>query len=272
MTAIHVSGLYRYPVKSLGGESLETMNVGRLGPEWDRRWMVTDPDGVYLTQREEPRLALASARIADEQVLIETGSLEALHVPVEPDRGERVRVSVWADSCEAIGVSGPANEWFSEYLGRHCRLVYMADGRRIDAAFGTAKDRTSFTDGYPFLIVGQSSLDDLNDRLEQSLPMNRFRPNLVMEGAAAFEEDEWAVIRIGEIALRVVKPCPRCVVTTTDQDTGERGREPLRTLATYRVIDGKVMFGMNAIHDGMGRIDVGSYVDVSERREPPQTG
>ena len=264
MSGQRISEVSRYPVKSLCGERLGSVEVDQFGPAWDRRWMVTDPDGIYITQREEPRLALGRAHIGTGEIVIETETLETLRLPLQPDMGRRLHVQVWQDQCDSVAVGGPAREWFSEFLGRHCELVYLpgSDGRRIQPNYGQATDRTSFTDGFPFLIIGQASLDDLNNRLETPLPMNRFRPNLVVEGAAPFAEDDWAHIRIGEMTLRVVKPCPRCVVTTTDQDTAERGPEPMRTLATYRTFGGKVMFGMNAIHDGQGRIDRGAEVEI----------
>lgn len=261
---MHISAIWRYPVKSLGGETLESVDVGRLGPAWDRRWMVTDPNGVYITQREEPRLALARASMQSGQLVVLTETLETLRVPVEPDSGRRLRVQVWRDSCASVALGGIAREWFSDFLGRHCELVYLPEvgGRQVDPEYGEARDRTSFTDGYPFLIIGQSSLDDLNARLDEPLPMNRFRPNLVVEGAEPYAEDGWQRVSIGDMTLRVVKPCPRCVVTTTDQETAETGSEPLRTLSTYRITDGKVMFGMNAVHDGPGKIDTAETVRI----------
>ena len=268
LNGLRVSEITRYPVKSLGGETLDTVEVGLLGPAWDRRWMVVDREGVYLSQRSEPRLALARSSIAPGQLVIETDAQETLHLPLEPDRGETLRARVWSDTVEAIAMSGAASEWFSDFLHRRCELVYLpeARGRALSPDYGQASDRTSLTDGYPFLIIGQASLDHLNARLETPVPMNRFRPNLVIEGADPFAEDHWTHIRVGDLPFRVVKPCARCVVTTTDQSSAERSPEPLKTLATFRSFDGKIMFGMNAIHDGSGRIDVGAQIDIVKRR------
>jgi uncharacterized protein YcbX len=173
--------------------------------------------------------------------------------------GARRDVVVWKSTCAAISGGREAAEWASDYLGAPHDLVYMPDTteRAVNPDYGRAGDITSFADGYPILIAAQSSLDDLNARLESPLPMNRFRPNVVVGGTPAWEEDDWKAITIGAIPLRVVKPCDRCVVTTVDQASAERGVEPLRTLATFRAREGKVYFGMNMIPDELGTMRVG---------------
>ena len=236
MDGLRISEIIRYPVKSLGGESLQTVAVGLLGPAWDRRWMVVDHEGVYLSQRSEPRLALARSRVTTGELVIESEAQESLHLPLEPDRGERLRARVWSDTVDGVALGGIASEWFSDFLRQRCDLVYLpeARGRAVSPTYAQASDRTSLTDGYPFLIIGQASLDDLNARLETPLPMNRFRPNLVIAGAEPFAEDGWTHIRAGELPLRLVKPCARCVVTTTDQSTAERSPGPATVWWTPR--------------------------------------
>jgi uncharacterized protein YcbX len=169
---------------------------------------------------------------------------------------------VWDDSCEATWVGERAAAWFTQFLGSACSLVHMAEQvvRPADPAFAPPESRVSFADGFPFLLISEESLADLNGRLADPLPMNRFRPNLIVAGGEPYAEDGWKEIQIGGVSLKVVKPCGRCVVTTTDQSTGERGQEPLRTLATYRRRDGLVMFGQNVVHERPGRLRLGDRV------------
>jgi uncharacterized protein len=172
-------------------------------------------------------------------------------------------VTIWRDSCAVTWVGEKAANWFTDYLGVACSLVHMADDviRPTNPDFAPG-GRVSFADGYPFLLISEESLQDLNDRLLEPLPMNRFRPNLVVAGGAPYAEDDWSRISIGALALRVVKPCFRCVITTTDQLTARRTKEPLRTLATYRRMGGEVMFGQNVVHEGTGRLSVGDTVSL----------
>jgi uncharacterized protein YcbX len=181
--------------------------------------------------------------------------------------GERVDVTIWDDGCTAIDEGRDAAAWLTEFLGVSCRLVRFADDtvRRVDSTYGGPDDQVGFADGFSFLLASHASLDDLNRRLQTPLPMNRFRPNIAIDGVAPFEEDDWTRIRIDGITFSVVKPCARCAITTVDQYTGERAREPLRTLATFRHVPGRgVMFGQNLVHDRAGVIRVGAAVDVIE--------
>jgi uncharacterized protein YcbX len=186
-----------------------------------------------------------------------------LALPLTPPAGERVPVEVWDDTTEGVLVSPEAAQWLSRFLGKLVRLLWMPDDvvRSTDPMYA-AGYQVSFADGFGFLLISQASLDELNRRLETPLPMNRFRPNLVVSGAQPFAEDGWRDLRLGGLDLSVVKPCGRCVVTTTDQDTAERGVEPLRTLATFRRRDGQVMFGQNVVHRGIGRLVVGTPLEV----------
>ena len=179
-------------------------------------------------------------------------------------------VRVWKDTCRAAWLGERPAAWFSDFLGSSCGLVYMAGEtiRPADPAYAPGGTRVSFADAFPFLLISEESLADLNLRLADPLPMNRFRPNLVVAGAAPYQEDRWDRVEIKGLGFRIVKPCARCVVTTTDQLTTERGREPLRTLATYRQVNGKVMFGQNVVHERQGRLRLGDAVITTAQTQP----
>jgi uncharacterized protein YcbX len=262
--SLYLSGLNIYPIKSARGIALTEAEVDEFGLRYDRRWMVVDRSGQFLSQRSHARLALVVPNIRDGSLRVDAPGMGALEVPLAPSATVETRVRVWDDTCPATWVGEKAADWFSEFLGNTCSLVYMdADVvRPADPAFAPPDSRVSFADGFPFLLISEESLGDLNRRLAEPLPMNRFRPNLVVSGGEPYQEDTWTKIEIGGIGLRVVKPCGRCLVTTTDQTTGERGKEPLRTLATYRKRDGEVLFGQNVVHEGPGRLRVGDSVLV----------
>jgi uncharacterized protein len=260
-----VSGLHLYPIKSARGIPLDQWEVDEFGLQYDRRWMVIDETGEFISQRSQPRLALVTPTILDGVLRVDGPDMPTLELPLNPSPTVSTRVTVWDDACEASWLGERAARWFSDFLDCSASLVHMpaATVRPANPAYAPVGTRVSFADAYPFLIISEESLADLNRRLSAPLPMNRFRPNLVIAGADAYEEDRWDTIQIGEIGMRLVKPCARCVVTTTDQATTERGKEPLRTLATYRNVDGKVMFGQNAVHQGRGRLHVDDPVLVN---------
>jgi uncharacterized protein YcbX len=185
----------------------------------------------------------------------------SIQVPFTPTGG-LCSVTVWDDTCEAQYVDKNADAWFSRMLSLPCRLVYMPDKtqRKVDPNYAYGEEITSFSDGFPLLLIGQASLDDLNTRLEYPLTMERFRPNIVFTGGTPFQEDEMKEFQIGGITFYGVKPCARCVVTTIDPDKGEKGKEPLKTLSTYRQRDNKLYFGLNCLCDGRGRISIGTNI------------
>jgi hypothetical protein len=261
-----VDGLYHYPVKSCHGTSLDVAEVGPRGIVADRQWMIVDANNEFLTQRELPRLALVRPRLIDGVLEMTAPGMPPL--TVSPDvRSERTQVTVWRDRCAAIDEGAHAAEWLSTFLDVPCRLVRIPDDekRRADPEYAGPDDQVGFADGFSFLLTSRASLDDLNRRLSVPLPMNRFRPNIVVDGTGAFEEDRWKRIRMDGITFAVAKPCARCVTTTTNQDTAERSHEPLRTLATFRHVAGRgVMFGQNLVHDRSGVIHVGAEVEVLE--------
>ena len=257
-----LAGITVYPVKSAAGIPLEEWEVDQFGLRYDRRWMVVDQAGEFLSQRSHPRLALVTTGIRNGTLRLEAPGVTALELPVDPKPTVHTSVRVWRDRCGATWMGeGPAR-WFSDFLGLQCNLVHMADEtvRPADRTYAPDGTRVSFADAFPFLIISEASLADLNRRLAEPVPMNRFRPNLVIAGAEPYAEDGWDHLEINGVRLRVVKPCARCVITTTDQATAERGKEPLRTLGRYRKVWGKVMFGQNAVHESMGRLHVGDIV------------
>lgn len=258
-----------YPIKSTKGTALSRGVVTPTGLAHDREWMVVDDSWRFVSQRELPRLCLIQPTIGASHLTISAPGMSDISLPLSGASAGTRRVRVWADEVEAEVAPAEVGEWLSEFLGARHHLVRIPPRtvRGVDPAFGRPGDRVGFADAFPFLVISQASLDDLNGRLvaqgHESLPMNRFRPNLVVAGTAPFAEDSWGTVRIGAIGFRVVKPCARCVITTTDQATGVVGREPLRTLATYRRVGGKVMFGQNACHDQTGELVIGDEVALA---------
>jgi len=261
-------GLYQYPIKSCRGTSLTEAVVGVRGIVADRHWMVVDASGNFLSQRELPRMALIAPRLSGGAMEVSAPGMRPLMVPIGAG-GERVEVAVWDDRCAARDEGDAAATWFTAFLGVACRLVRMPDDeiRRVDRTYASPDDQVGFADGFSFLLTSRASLDELNRRLPTPLPMNRFRPNIVIDGVEPFEEDGWRHIRVDGITFNVAKPCARCAITTTDQNTAERSKEPLRTLATFRNVPGRgVMFGQNLIHDRPGVLHVGAEVEILSSR------
>jgi uncharacterized protein YcbX len=269
VSAIVVTQLHVYPVKSCAATSLELAQLDSRGVVHDREFMVVDPYGDFLTQREVPRLALIQPRRADDLLeLNATGMAPFRLMPVA--EGTALMVRVWRDCVAAVDQGDLVADWLGAFLGVCCRLVRQADSaiRRVDPAYATdPRDEVNFADGYPLLLLSEESLSDLNRRLADPLPINRFRPNVVVRGLdRPFAEDGWSRIRIGEVECSPVKACARCAITTTDQLTAERGSEPLVTLASYRRVARGVLFGQNLIHHTHGVLHVGDRVEVLARR------
>jgi uncharacterized protein YcbX len=266
-----LSAIYVYPVKGLQGIALDAARCTARGLEHDRRWMVVDEDGAFLSQRVLPRMATIWTDMEGGKLALAAAGHREIDVPLEPDFGEPVRVTVWNSECDAIAPSAEADAWLSTVLGRFCRLVYMPERTRREspAKYAGPGRLVGFADAFAYLLVGESSLADLNARLiakqHGPLPMNRFRPNLVVSGAAPYAEDGWRELRAGEAMLTVARPCGRCQVTTTDQATGEvRGPEPLATLASFRNSpELGPMFGVNLVTSQPGAIRVGQPVEAT---------
>ena len=262
---IQLSTLTNYPIKACRGFNVTASEVTRMGLDHDRRMMVTTPEGHFLTQREYPRLALVTPTLEPGSLTLSAPGYDSLRVPVHTS-GTPVHVDIWrSKDVHAVDQGEEAAQWFSEWLGADVRLVHIADGfiRRINEKYKVNEDdHTGFADGYPILIASEESLADLNARLDAPVPMNRFRPNVVVRGCDPFAEDAWKRIRIGAVEMAVVKPCARCVVTTIDKETLAQSKEPLKTLNTYRKREGGAMFGQNVIPLGPGRLEVGMNVEV----------
>jgi len=254
-----------YPVKSLGGISLHTSPVEERGLKYDRRWMIVDESNQFITQRNYPQMTLLQPEIKESLLIInhKQDKLKPLTIPLTPFNEEEIKVQIWKDNVPAIKYNSYVNEWFTKAIGSKCCFVYMPETttRKVNPKY-VDNQIVSFADGYPFLIIGEKSLVDLNNRLKDPLPMNRFRPNFVFSGENPFDEDNWKRFSIGSVEFQSVKPCPRCVVTTIDQDTSNKSVEPLHTLSQYREVNGKVLFGMNLVCERAGNLKLGDQINI----------
>lgn len=266
---MHLAEINIFPVKSLKGITLTQAVVEDRGLRHDRRWMLVDADDRFLTQREFPVMAKIEIGLKEDS-LVASFEDQKLEVPSHPSTNDFRSAQIWRSTVRSEFYPDEVNRWFSAILGIDCRLVAMPEGahRAVSPEYAVRrfKDVVSFADGYPFMLLGQASFDDLNSRLRDPVPMNRFRPNFVVAGTEPFAEDSWKVIRIGSTVFHVVKPCERCVLTTVDQSRGEKdGKEPLRTLSIYRTVRGKVLFGQNLIAESSGgSVKVGDELEVLE--------
>jgi hypothetical protein len=262
-----LSTLTYYPIKACRGFDVPAGNVHRMGLEHDRRMMVVAPDGGFLTQREYPRLALITPSVKNEALTLSAPNFDSLQIGIQKT-GTPTSVEIWSSKgVDAIDQGDEAAVWLSDWLGASVRLVHIADGfkRKLNPNYAVnTDDHTGFADGYPILIISEESLQDLNSRLDSALPMNRFRPNIVVKGSEPFAEDTWKRIRVGGIEMALVKPCARCVVTTIDKETLEKSKEPLKTLGAYRKHELGAIFGVNVIPLNEGRLEVGMSVEVLE--------
>lgn len=271
---MRLAGIVVYPVKSCRGVVLDRAEVRREGLARDRRWMIVGPDGAFVTQREAPRLALVDVAMALDALVLSAEGAGQVSIPHVLAEGERTTAVVWGDEVRAIA-HAPASRWLSAWLGRDVRVVSMPDDalRPVSPKHAREGDVVSFADGFPLLVASHASLDDLGARIEASggarVPMARFRPNVVIEGAEAWAEDRWQRIAIGDVVLRAPKPCERCVVTTIDPATAKAEREPLRTLASFRRTERGVLFGVNLVPETLGVIAIGDPVRVLDAQPAP---
>lgn len=259
-----VSELNIYPIKSLGGISLPYAEVTDRGFKYDRRWMLVDEQNRFLTQREYPQMALLKVQIENDGLLVTHYLNGSVAIPFEQHDQSKQEVAIWDDTCAGVFVDQELDNWFSAALGIKCRLIYMPEDthRQVDRQYAPEGMITSFADAYPFLLIGRASLDDLNNRMAEPLPMNRFRPNIVFMGGDAFDEDLMNHIQIAGIDFYGAKLCARCVLTTIDQQTAVKAKEPLKTLARYRLMNNKILFGQNLVHEGTGLISIGDTLEV----------
>lgn len=275
---LRLARIRTYPVKGAGGFDLQEAAFDEFGIPGDRRWMLVRPDGHFISQRTHPRLALirvfpeegGGGPMAGEgdgglRFTVQAPGMSPFHLSSAAGTGQRMEVKLFGDRLRGVMVEA-ATEWFSESLRGECRLVFFPRDlhRPVDPSFAPGH-KTSFSDGYPLLLTAEESLQDLNRRLSVPASMIRFRPNLVVNGGAPWEEDTWRELETGGVRLRLVKACARCSVTTVDPGTGTRGKEPLRTLLAFRGHGGKGYFGQNAVCSGTGSFRVGDSVHILEK-------
>ncbi len=281
-----ISELYIYPIKSLSGIAVSEAVVEEKGFRYDRRFMLVSPPGsdgawTFMTQRTNHQMALLDVAIREQQLHVwhrhSPDNVLVLPLTVAPSSStETLLVTIWdSENVPAVSVSAEADQWFTNALGKPCRLVFMPETthRAVDPAYARADDAVSFADGYPYLFIGQASLDALNQRLPEPVSMRRFRPSVVVEGGLPNEEDTWAEFTVGDLHFYGVKPCARCVLTTIDPATGALGKEPLKTLATYRQWKKKILFGQNVLVNSsgiipLGTLHVGQSIEVKSHQEP----
>lgn len=269
---LQLSEIWIYPVKSLAGIRLQESKVTQRGLEFDRRWMLVDENGVFISQREYPELALFHPKIEESFMRISHADVSKGSVRFslsQKNHNLPFDVKVWEDKVIAVEVDAEISAWFSGILGVSVRLVFMPEDscRQVDSDYAVSPDDiTSFSDGFPYLIIGQSSLDDLNSRLVVPVSMKRFRPNLVFTGGIAYEEESWKEFTIGRLLFYGVKNCGRCIITTIDPEKGKfSGKDPLLTLAKYKMRGNKVIFGQNGISQQEGYVKIGTLVNVQKK-------
>jgi uncharacterized protein len=270
MKNLTLTGIWIYPIKSLGGIRLKRAKVQEKGLEYDRRWMLVDEQGMFMTQRVLPQMALFKLSMNNDKLIItkrdprinpDTISLSVNATP----KGKSMPVMIWNDEVIAIEVDPALSSWFSGQLDFNCRLVSFPEKnpRPVDPEYKVNNENVSLADAYPFMILGESTLADLNTRLKEPVPMDRFRPNFVFKGGDPYEEDTWRDFKIGENRFVGVKPCGRCALTTVNQDTAEKGIEPLLTLSTYRKQNNKVNFGQNLVAVDHSEVFEGDVITLS---------
>jgi len=277
MSVTKVSSLHIYPVKSTAGISLPHSKVEELGLTFDRRFIVSDLSGQFITARTEPTLCLVKTNLIDHRLEISAPNMPTLTLSYEEFTKQYQKVTVWGDEVSGQLCSNSANAWFSEYLQRPCKLLFFGQDSHRERKPNTDNARkVAFADGYPLLLISQSSLDDLNSRLgdnqQQAVSMTQFRPNIVVDNCLPFAEDTWLRIRIGEVEFKVSKPCERCIFTTVNPQSGDKHlqQEPLRTLKSFRRNhNGEVLFGQNLIPLNSGKISQGDKLTIITKQKPP---
>ncbi len=264
---MHLSEINIYPVKSLAGISLKESPIDSYGLRYDRKWMLIGEDNTFISQRTFPKMALLKTAIDLNHLKIFSDQLPVgeLKIDLIPQAyEEQIKVNIWEDQVMSWRLSAAFDHWFSQALDIDCRLVYMPSvtKRKVNSKFAHANEIVGFADDFPFLLISEASLQDLNSRLPKPVPMKRFRANLIIANKEPYAEDLWHIIKIGDNHFEVAKPCARCSVTTVDTETALRGKEPLSTLATYRSVGNKVMFGQNLLCQQGESLKVGDQVEV----------
>lgn len=267
-----VSGLHYYPIKSCAVTDVEgSVEIGERGFRYDRHWMVVNPDGMFVTQRDYPKMTRINPVVEDNRLIVSASDeLSVLELPLD-SRGDRLAVEVWGNPLEAVDEGDIASQWFSDYLEALVRLVHMPS----DFVREKKGVRFQFADSYPLLIASEESLADLNERIQADggnpVPMDRFRPNIVVKGVQPYAEDTWGQIRVGEVGIEVIKPCIRCPIPQVDQSSGVKGKEPIKTLLSYRRVSRtEVIFAQKAFPLNHGAVSIGDKVEVVSTKTGPQ--
>ncbi len=265
MSNLKLQDIYIYPIKSCAGIRVKEWLVLEKGLQYDRQWMLVDQNQQFLSQRKLPKMALLNTRLTDQHLILSTPGFEDISLSLHQTEGETLTVTIWKDQCQANLVSAEVDEWLSDFLEMDCNLVYQPKQsiRQVDQKYAKPTDNVYFSDGFPFLIISENSLVELNSHMPYEISMSRFRPNLVISGSASYAEDFWREISIGEINFRLPKPCSRCPVTNIDPETGIFSKETIKMLNKIRRLENKVYFGQNALHDNIGRLFVDDLVTVN---------
>ena len=261
---LRLAALFVHPVKSCAGIAVARARVMPDGLEHDRRWMLVDGAGKMVSQRQYPEMALLRTSLED-GIVVRRADLPSLMLPFTFEDGPRIDIAIWKHRGPAVRHDA-GSRWFSTALGHEVQLVCLPPSivRPLTPEYATRGETVSFADEFPFLVASASSIADVGARAEMPLDVRRFRPNLVIAGASPWAEDDWRVLRVGAITFRLLKPCARCTIPSVDPDSGTTGKEPLRTLATFRKRGKKVYFGINAVADNVGELAVGDVVTVEE--------
>ncbi len=255
--------IYIYPVKSLAGFCVDSWKVNATGLRYDRQWMIVDEQFRFMTQREEPRMALIQTRLTTQKLFLSSAEQEEISLPLNPPQQPECQVTVWQDTILAQRVTS-ADAWLSDILKRPCHLVYLPDHsiRSVDPNYAKPNDRVGFADGFPFLVISAASLQNFNQLSGLNLSMSRFRPNLVIDSAEPFAEDLWRRIRINQIEFVLPKPCSRCNIPAINPITAKSEPQVLKKLKQIRQAQQKTYFGQNAIHQSSGTLKIGSAVEI----------
>lgn len=274
MSELVITSLFIYPIKSLAGISIKDSQVESRGLKFDRRWMLVDDNNQFITQRDHPKMAFLQPEITESSISVghRKQNIAPIIISLSEPLSEPEMVTIWDDTCPAKEVSKEANDWFSKVLEMDCRLMYMHDTsiRQADQRYAINEtDKVSFADGYPVLMVSEESMNQLNQKMGLNYSMERFRPNIVFKGGDPHQEDNLRKVQTGEVEFYGVKPCARCVLTTIDPRTTEQGKEPLKTLSTYRKLNNKILFGENFIPTKEGQIKLGDSLSILEIKKGP---
>jgi len=266
MSDMFLSHIRIYPIKACAGADVQEARLDERGLHYDRRWMLVNEQGMDLHQFDYPQLASVVVELDDAGLLVQAPGMPQLHIPLQPQHSSPLIVNWYQGVSEALPASDEADRWFRDFLRVSCRLVFMPESSQhsVEPGYEIDHELAGFT-SFHYHLLNENSLDDLNQRLASPVPLERFRPNLVVAGAAAFAEDSWRTVRISDYTFHVVKPCDRCAIITVDPERGiMTGKEPLTTLARYRTFDKKVLFGQYLLAEGVGTLRVGDVLQVLE--------